>query len=85
MINANQPVRQMTPVLLTSAKPNQPIEKLGLLKADGTPFDPSVAPTAGQILLTGYTAHAVGALSATDTSNVAFAKLEARIAALEAA
>lgn len=45
---------------------------------DGTP------QTGATVILTGYAPHAVGAVLAADSANVAIAKLEARIAALEA-
>lgn len=40
--------------------------------------------TGADVVLTGYTAQSAGAVSAAQTVNVAIAKLEARIAALEA-
>jgi hypothetical protein len=78
-----QPVRQVTPVLIAAVRKNWPVEKLAFVKSDGTPFDPSVVNVATGVL-TGYTAHAVGNVAATDTVNIAIAKLEARIAVLEA-
>lgn len=83
--NPNNPVRQVTPVLLTGLIPNHPIEKVGFFNSAGVPFDPSVAPTAAAVLMTGYTAHAVGNVAAGDTLNQAMGKIEARVAALEAA
>lgn len=88
-MNDPQPVRQVTPVLLTGKILGQPIEKLGFFKADGTPFDPStaltVAPTVETLLMTGYVVGAAGAVAATDTLMQTIVKLTARIAALEAA
>ena len=42
-------------------------------------------PTGADVLLTGFSAGSAAALAATDTTNEAFAKLEARIVALESA
>lgn len=41
-------------------------------------------PTGADIVLTGYAAGTAGAVAATDSVNAAIAKLEARLAALEA-
>lgn len=47
--------------------------------------NPTATPAPMAITLTGYTSHAVGNVSNTDNLLVAIAKLEARIAVLEAA
>jgi len=82
----NQPTRQVVPV--TAARPiaGQPFEQMAFFSAAGVPLSGiGVADTGATVVLTGYAAHAVGNVAATDTANVAIAKLEARIAALEAA
>lgn len=84
-IGKNQPTRQFTIIDLSKGIPFQPVEKVGFLDASGNPINPSHADTGASVLLTGYTAHAAGALAAADTANQAFAKLEARVIALESA
>lgn len=64
--------------------PNQTQLRLALFDMAGNPID-LTTDTGAEVLLTGYTPHAVGAVIATDSVNIAIAKLEARVAALEAA
>lgn len=73
-------VNQATP------KPNQAMMEIAFFSTTGAPlFTIFTPPTAATMLLTGYVAGAVGALSATDSVNVAFRKLAARMDAAEAA
>lgn len=84
-VNLNQPTRQFTIIDISRGVPFQPTERVAFLDASGNPINPSHPDTGASVLMTGYTAHAVGSVAAGDTANVAVAKLEARIAALEAA
>lgn len=69
----------------TTLNPLQGTERIALYDASGNPITlPQAADTASSVLMTGYTAHAVGNVAAGDTVDVAIAKLEARIAVLEA-
>jgi hypothetical protein len=65
--------------------PTQDVERIALFNSDGTPVTFDGTETGAQVLMTGYTAQSAGNVAATDTVNHAVAKLEARIAALEAA
>lgn len=68
----------------TKVNPTQIAEKFVLFDEDGQPFSFD-AQDGSDVILTGYASHAVGDVSATDSVNVAIAKLEARVAALETA
>lgn len=78
----SQSVTQAILVSQSKLSKTQSIEQFALFDSAGVPITP-YNPT--KIVLTGYTSHAVGAISATDTLLIAIAKLEARIAVLEAA
>lgn len=82
----NQPTRQVVPVTAVRPIPGQPFEQMAFFSATGVPLaGVGVPDTGATVLLTGYSAHAVGNVAAADSANVAIAKLEARIVALEAA
>lgn len=68
--------------------PSQASTQLALFTTAGAPINldetDAVPQTGANVLLTGYTAGAADDVEATDTVNAALAKLEARIAAVEA-
>jgi hypothetical protein len=76
-----QKVTQAVVVPTTTQNPTQGTELIQLFNPDGTAFGVDNP----DMIMTGYTAHAAGNVAATDTLLVAIAKLEARIATLEAA
>jgi hypothetical protein len=85
MSSPNLGVTQAQLVSATSMREHQTVEQIALFDSTGTPVVlPAVAQTGNTVLMTGYTSHAVGSVAAGDTVDVAVAKLEARIAALEA-
>lgn len=69
--------------------PNQINTRLALFAEDGTPINLPAAvpatPTGANVPMTGYAGHAAGNVVVGDKVNDAIGKLEARIAALEAA
>lgn len=70
-----------------SMNPKQQSVRFALFKEDGSPVDlgsVGTEPTGAQVVLTGYSGQSAANVAATDTINHAIAKLEARIAALEA-
>ena len=79
----NQKVTQAVLVAQSTINPGQGIEQLALFDASGNPITLPLdtAQTGASVVLTGYTTHAAGAISATDTVDVALAKIEARLAA----
>jgi hypothetical protein len=77
-----QAVTQAILVVQPSMQNGKATEKIALFDSAGNPV--TMPEIGSAILLTGYTTHAVGSVLATDTVNVAIAKLEARIAVLEA-
>jgi hypothetical protein len=80
----NQKVTQAVVVSQAIMSPSQGVEQLALFNVDGSVL--SVAPDTGAtVLLTGYTTTTgVHALAAGDSVNAAMAKIESRLAILEA-
>jgi len=82
----NQGITQAIVLPTEKFKQHQKTERIALFNPDGTPIGPT-SDTGETLLLTGYesslTEHPDN-ISSEDTANAAFAKLEARIAELEA-
>jgi hypothetical protein len=72
-------IGRVTVVRDLTGLPNRFTGRMALVTATGEAWTPS----ASEVKLTGYVTGTAGALAATDTINQAFAKLEARIVALE--
>lgn len=83
----HQVVTQAIVVEGRAPRRNMTYERISLFDVNGDPISltPAAPQTGATVPLTGYAAHAVGNVAAGDSANVAIAKLEARIAALEAA
>jgi hypothetical protein len=78
----NQKTTQAVVATQPALNDHHGVEQIALFDSAGNPIP--LPQTAATFLLTGYTAHAVGNVAAGDTLLVAIAKLEARIAVLEA-
>jgi hypothetical protein len=78
-----QGITQAIIVAKDKFRANQTTERIALFDEDRNPIGPN-SDTGESVLLTGYEPQEAANLEPEDTVNVAFAKLEARIAELEA-
>jgi hypothetical protein len=78
-----QGITQAIVVPKTTFRPSQAVERIALFTPDGEPVGPT-QDTGETLFMTGYADHEAGAVDPGDSANVAIAKLEARIAKLEA-
>lgn len=81
--NPNQQIMQAVMTTRSKMDPGLLPVKFSLFDPSGNSMDLTIK-TGANLFLTGYAPHAVGSVLATDSVNVAIAKLEARIAVLEA-
>ena len=86
-MDLNQAVTQAVVTTQSEINQSQVTERIAFFDEDGNPVNvaDAAAPTGASVTLTGYESGSSGDVAATDSVNAAIAKLEARIAALEAA
>ena len=86
-MDLNQAVTQAVVTTQSEINQSQVTERIAFFDEDGNVVDVTGggSATGASVVLTGYESGSSGDVAATDSVNAAIAKLEARIAALEAA